>query len=123
MKFKKGCKILKRILNVPPKYAFPDVASEYKVKFQNRPMTFPNDRRHSFLFSFPVNPKVRETKRKLKIRSIVIDSMLIRVKEAIRHSAIISRKNPEIKRLIPRFSRFIPSPPHNAALRGITNKV
>jgi len=118
MKFKKGCKILKRILNVPPKYAFPDVASEYRVKSQNKPMPFPNDRRHSFLFSFPPSPKVREMKRKLKIRSIVIDSMLIRVKEAIRHSAIISRKNPEIKRLIPRFSRFIPSPPHNAALRG-----
>ena len=118
MKYKKGCKILKRVVNVPPKYAFPDVASKYRVKPQNRPMMFPSDRRHSFLFSFPVSPKVRDTKRKLKIRSIVVDSMLIRVKEAIRHSAITSRKNPETKRLIPRFSRFIPSPPHNAALRG-----
>ena len=118
MKFKKGCKILKRILNVPPKYAFPDVASEYKVKFQNKPMTFPSDRRHSFLFSFPVSPKVREMKRILKIRSMVVDTMLIRVKEAIRHSAITSRENPATKRLIPRFSRFIPSPPHDAALRG-----
>ena len=97
MKFKKGCKILKRILNVPPKYAFPEIASKYRVKPQNRPMTFPNDRRHSFLFSFPVSPKVRETKRKLKISSIVVESMLIRVKEASRHSAITSRKNPQPK--------------------------
>ncbi len=72
VKSKKGCKILKRILNVPPKYAFPDVASEYRVKSQNRPTTFPNDRRQSFLFSFPDSPKMRETKRKLKIRSITL---------------------------------------------------
>ena len=117
MKLKKGCKILKRILNVPPKYALPDVASEYRVKSQNRPMTFPNVKRHSFLFSFPFSPKVRETKRKLKIRSIAVDSTLIKVKEAIRHNVIISRKKPATKRLIPRFiCRPIPFPLNNTAL-------
>ena len=122
MKYKKGCKILKRILNVPPKYAFPEIASKYRVKAQNRPMTFPNDRRHSFLFSFPVSPKVRETKSKLKIRSMVVDSMLRRVKEAIRHSAITSREKPATKRLIPRFSRFIPSPPLTQCCEGVIDK-
>jgi hypothetical protein len=117
-KYKKGCQTLKRMSNVPPKYAFPNVASEYKIKPQTRPMTFPSERRHGFLLNFPVSPKVRETKRMLKIRSMVVDSMLIRVKEAIRLRAITSRENPAIKRLIPHFGRFIPSPPYNAALRG-----
>jgi len=46
---------------------------------------------------------VRERKSKLNIKSVAVDSMLIKRKDAIKHSAIASKKRPRTSRLLSNF--------------------
>ncbi len=73
------------------------MAKKKKSVFQNRPMMLPSASTPSFLFRVPFNPKVRQVKKKLKNRSIIADSTLMKRKDAITHSAITVKKSPEAK--------------------------
>jgi hypothetical protein len=55
-----------------------------------------------FLLSGPFNWKVRERKSKLKIKSMAVDSMLIKRKDAITHNPIVSKKRLRTTRLLSR---------------------
>ena len=63
-------------------------------------MMLPNANMPSFLFSVPFNSKIREMKRKLKIKSMTADSILRKRKDTIKHNAITSKKSPKTKRLL-----------------------
>jgi hypothetical protein len=67
----------------------------------------PNANMPNFLFRVPFNSKVRKMKRKLKNKSATADSVLMKRKDAITHSVITSKKNPETKRLLSNFIRFL----------------
>ena len=99
------------MLNVSPKYSFPAVAKTKRIKFQNRPRTLPNARMPSFLFRVPFNSKVRQMKRALKNMRATVDSVLMKRKDVMTHSAIAVKKSPEAKLVLATSFRSILSFP------------
>jgi len=61
-----------------------------------------------FLFSFPFRWMVMERKNRLKIESVIVAAMLIKVKDRIKHSMIASIDSPSTKRLSIFFTGLIP---------------
>ena len=88
------------------------------MQFQDRPRMLPNINMPSFRPIVPFNWKVKEAKRKLKIKSMTVDSMLMKRKDAIKHKAIASRDSTETRRL-PSFTRLLSSLLHGADPKGI----
>jgi len=56
---------------------------------------------------------VRERKNKLKINSVAVAAMFMKLKDRIKHSAIASKKSPVTKRLLLDFIQLIPFLFHN----------
>ena len=71
-------------------------------------MMLPKDRMPSFLLSAPFRWMMRERKNRLKIKSVAVAAMSMKLKEKIRHSTIASKKSPVTNRL---FLKFIHSSP------------
>jgi hypothetical protein len=68
----------------------------------------PKDRMISFLLRVPFRWMVRERKNRLKIESMAVAAISMKLKERIKHSPIASKRSPVTKRLLLNFIYLIP---------------
>jgi hypothetical protein len=94
----------------------PVMEKKESIKFQNKPIMLPKASMPIFLLSGPFNWKARERKSKLKIKSMAVDSTLIKRKDARMHKPIVSKKRPRTKRLPSKCINYLSFLSYDAAL-------
>jgi hypothetical protein len=97
IRFTKGFRIIYKESKKFPKQLATVTTSIEKRQFQNKPMMFPANNMDNFLVNFPLNGKIRETKRKLKIISINTDSLPMPAKDKSMYETIAPAENPKIR--------------------------
>jgi hypothetical protein len=98
IELKKGKKIKLILLNVEPKVIVPAMLKLLRMKFQHKPIKFPNTKRSSLRLSFPSRWKNRDAKSMLNTIRRAIDWIaagrgLIRRKEARLQMTMASTSN------------------------------